>query len=145
MNLNDAAKICHGTISSYKTIIGEPTLTWEELSEWKRASIAQGVQHVLDDPYIRPETIHAIWVAGQAVEGWTYGKAFDPEAKKHPGIVKWDCKDEAQRTKDRLFISTINALRGQIQIAPAERSGGGLAVGANFGGTYVTNMNIYQH
>lgn len=57
------------------------------------------------------ESTHAHWAAQRMAEGWTYGKARDDAAKKHPDLVPYADLSDSEKQYDRTTaMETLKAV-----------------------------------
>lgn len=82
---------------------------YDNAPEWQLASSERGVIGVLLEGNT-PEQSHRCWLEHKRADGWTYGPIKDPEAKTHPCMVPYAELPPAQRLKDDLFVTTVNAV-----------------------------------
>ena len=66
---------------------------------------------------------HGRWTRHRETAGWSYGPVRDDQARRHPGIVRWDLLSEAERQKDRNVVRTIPALLAVVGLRPRRTSG----------------------
>jgi hypothetical protein len=80
---------------------------WEQAEEWQQKSAIAGVMFKLKNVMARPEDQHNAWCESKTNEGWVYGEVKDADKKTHPCLVPYDQLPEFQKTKDKLFVQTV--------------------------------------
>lgn len=55
-----------------------------------------------------PKEVHDDWMHAYRGMGWTFGRVYDPEAKKHPDLVPYEQLEQVEKDKDEIFISLCN-------------------------------------
>lgn len=110
MNVEQIAQVAHEANRVYCHVLGiaAPTI-WAGFD--RQQMIIDGVQRLLDSPWLSPEDMHQLWMARMVLDGWTHGPVKDERIKQHPCIVPYDELPEHDRTKDRIFINIVAALR----------------------------------
>lgn len=56
------------------------------------------------------EKSHYEWVMSKRAKGWTHGPKKNPSTKEHPCLVQFSELPFEQQTKDKLWVSTVNAM-----------------------------------
>ncbi len=111
MNAEQIARICHEACRHYNETVGDPPLLpWSYAPEWQKASVIDGVEHIMAYPMTTPSENHANWAQHKVEDGWTYGLVKDVGKKTHPNLVPYEDLPEKQRTKDILFTNIVRAL-----------------------------------
>lgn len=64
--------------------------SWDEAPDEFKKGIDAQVQAYAKDPSLTPEVVYANWLKIKTDEGWTFGEAFNAEAKQSPSIVPWE-------------------------------------------------------
>ena len=108
------AKVCHEANRAWSDHLGdEPQPKWEDATDWQRSSTIHGVEfHWSALKYgaqTSPRQSHVNWLKEMEALGWKYGPVKDPEKREHPCFVPWEELPEAQRVKDYLFLSIVEA------------------------------------
>lgn len=108
------AKVCHEANRAYCETMGDfSQKSWEEAPSWQKESAMEGVNFRLQNPGAPASAMHEKWVAHKQKDGWKYGPIKDVEKKEHPCMVLYSELDPAQRTKDHIFSSIVDAMRKQ--------------------------------
>jgi len=112
-DLEAVARVCHEANRAWQIVTGDPVVSpsWDEAPVDQRMSARDGVQAALRGA--TPEQLHDEWVRGKLSTGWTFGPVKDAAARTHPCLVAYDELPAEQRTKDRLFLSIVEALTGE--------------------------------
>ena len=55
-----------------------------------------------------PKEVHDDWMRAYRDMGWTFGRVYDPVAKKHPDLVPYEQLDPVAKDKDEIFIILCN-------------------------------------
>ena len=103
------ARAAHEVNRAYCLAIGDTSQpSWEDAPEWQKASARNGVAGALSGN--TPEQSHASWLAEKKDAGWVFGFEKDAEKKTHPCMMPYVSLPEAQKAKDRLFLSTVRSV-----------------------------------
>ncbi len=107
------AKICHQANKAYCEVLGDDSQPeWENAEEWQRMSAVLGVEFNIENPDAPPSASHESWLQTKAEQGWKYGEVKDPNKREHPCYLPYDELPEAQKVKDKIFKSIVNAITG---------------------------------
>ena len=110
MNIEQIAKVCHETNSTFCRTIGDNSQKpWEDAEDWQRESAVKGVAFAISNPQAPASSQHEAWVASKIADGWKYGPVKDPVLKTHPCIVDYGDLPVEQRLKDYLFKAVVSA------------------------------------
>ena len=110
------ARVAHEVNRTYCKSIGDHTqLHWDEAPEWQRDSAVHGVEFCLDNPESTPAQIHDSWMKAKIADGWVYGPFKSSAMKQHPCLVPYAELPEAQKIKDYLFRSVVDAFRSWMK------------------------------
>lgn len=114
MNAKEIAKVCHEANRAYCATQGDNSQKrWEETDLPIKDSVIAGVVYKLKNPNITPEDQHEAWSKFKSEQGYVYGATKSDRLKTHPCLVPYFELPEFQKTKDILFQSIINALKGE--------------------------------
>jgi hypothetical protein len=90
---------------------GDTTATlWEECSPEQQARAVRDVEMHLADHTLSISASHQVWMREQVDAGWTYGPAYDAQAKTNPKLVPYIDLPEGQRAKDFVFRGVVHAI-----------------------------------
>jgi hypothetical protein len=107
--LEACARASHEVNRAYCFALGDTSQPpWEEAPEWQKTSALNGVEDALAGN--GPEKNHESWLAEKAATGWKYGPVKDPDKKEHPCFVPYAELPPAQKKKDDLFVTTVQAM-----------------------------------
>jgi hypothetical protein len=111
IKINKIAKACHEVNRAFCISIDDTALPpWEEAPEWQRDSVRNGVEFRLEHIGVSPAVMHINWMQDKLAQGWKYGPVKDVEKKEHPCLVPYNKLPPAQRAKDVLFATVVDAL-----------------------------------
>lgn len=82
---------------------------WKDAPDWQKESAIGGVYGVLDQRN-GPRESHETWLKEKTKAGWMWGPEKNPALKTHPCMVPYDDLPEAQKLKDRLFVTTVQQM-----------------------------------
>jgi hypothetical protein len=83
---------------------------WCDASASQKESVLDGVRfHVFGSGGYSPERSHENWMARKTHEGWSHGPVKDEQKKQHPCFLPYAELPEAQKMKDRIFVSVVHA------------------------------------
>ena len=100
------ARAAHEVNRAYCIALGDNSQPpWEQAPEWQKSSARNGVAGALRGNI--PAQSHESWLAEKRANGWKYGPVKHPEQKMHPCMVPYEDLPAWQRSKDRLFVSTV--------------------------------------
>jgi hypothetical protein len=108
--LGRAARAAYEVVSVYSDSINDAPPPWTEASPEMKAGYVLGVRAVMAGLSLRRQ--HEDWMLGLMSQGWKPGAQKDSIAKTHPRLVPYDQLPVIQRTKDRLFQRTVQAVLG---------------------------------
>jgi len=112
----EIAQITHSANRSYQILLGEdPAEHWCQCSDELKASVIDGVNHVLENSNCSPGELHQNWVEFKTSQGWVFGDVKDAEAKTHPCLLPFKDLPEAQQRKDYLFMGIIFCLNEDLE------------------------------
>lgn len=105
------ARVCHEAHRALQLELGEEAIApvWDDAPDWMRAGTLEGVREALDGA--SPAQLHEAWCGQRFADGWAYGPAKDPEARRHPLLRDYDELPAEQRAKDELMAAIVGALR----------------------------------
>ncbi len=104
------ARIAHEVNRAWCEFNGDHSQpAWADAPEWQRSSAILGVEFHRANPGAGDSASHDSWMAQKIADGWVYGHAKNPEAKRHPCIVPFDELPSDQQFKDRLFRTVVHA------------------------------------
>lgn len=108
------AQICHEANRAYCQTIGDNSQpTWDKAPAWQRESAIDGVNFhlagLLQGERPNPAASHENWLKEKTAAGWTYGPEKKPELKQHPCFVPYEELPVAQKMKDYVFCSIVEA------------------------------------
>lgn len=110
--LDQIARVCHEVNRAYcQSLNDNSQVPWEEAEEWQKESARKGVQFKLDNPGATAKDQHRAWMMDKLAEGWQWGSEKDASKKLHPCLLPYSSLSLAQRTKDVLFQSVVEAMR----------------------------------
>lgn len=103
------ARFAYKIIQAYCLAIGDNTQTsWNDIPDWKKETVIDGVKFHLNNPNATPEQSHENWKKHKIQQGWVYGPTKDDENKTHPCIVdSYSDLPLKERVKDYLFAQTV--------------------------------------
>jgi hypothetical protein len=103
------ARMAHEVSRSYDFAAGVSARpAWGEETDWVREACRREVMHPLAGG--SSEQYHQVWLANKTNDGWKYGFVEDPIKKEHPRLVPYTALSEEQKTKDRLYVSVVQAV-----------------------------------
>ena len=70
-----------------------------------RARTIDGVERVIRDPDVTPESMHVAWCDHMLMTGWNYSRRYNREQKLHPSLCHYSALPELQRVRDHLFVA----------------------------------------
>lgn len=104
-----AAQAAHEANRAYCIAIGDLSQpAWEVAPDWQKISARKGVLGVYQGN--GPKESHEGWLQEKRDTGWKHGPVKDPERKEHPCMLPYDELPAAQKKKDEIFISVVNAV-----------------------------------
>ena len=106
------ARIAHEANRAWCEFNGDMSQpAWDDAPEWQTASAINGVIFHMQNPGIADSASHDSWMAEKVAAGWVYGEEKNPDASPptHPCITDYENLPPAQRFKDRLFSTVVNA------------------------------------
>jgi hypothetical protein len=107
-SLSVIARAVHETIRAFQSALGEPEIPpWPDAGEMQRWT-RDAVEFALSNP--TPGAQHDAWCASKRRDGWTWGERKDATKKTHPSLVSFDALPEAEKKKDEILISVVQAL-----------------------------------
>lgn len=110
MNTEVIAQMCHEVNRLWCIQTGDMSQkSWSQADQWQRDSALMGVEFALKGA--TPEQQHDAWCQDKLDAGWMWGPTKDPEKKKHPCLVGYDSLPSEQKTKDKLFVAIVTALK----------------------------------
>ena len=92
------AEIRHACWVSYQIAAGQPYNI--EMNMDQRVSLYDGVEFMLDNPYITSEQSHINWVDMKILQGWRWGPVKDFNEKTHPNLVSFNVLPDVEKLKD---------------------------------------------
>ena len=105
------ARVAHEAVRAYKQALGQDVLPpWDDAPEWMHEATLVAVKDRLTNPTAPPSAQHEAWLAQKQAAGWRYGKVKDAEAKTHPLMVPYAELPDAERRKDALIQTVVDAL-----------------------------------
>lgn len=108
-----AARAAHEVSRVYCLILGdEAQEAWEVASQDLRASVLEGVQLLVEDPFTTPADCHASWMDRKVGQGWRYGPIKDADKQTHPCLVEYNALPPEQRAKDHIFRAVVLGILG---------------------------------
>lgn len=109
----EIARVAHEVNRAYCQSIGDDSQpSWADAPEWQRSSAINGVEFHLANPDADPAASHENWLREKEADGWVYGPAKDPDARRHPCMVPYGDLPQEQRCKDFLFRGVVHAMAG---------------------------------
>lgn len=104
------ARICHEANRAIcVNAVDNTQVPWDEVEDWQRQSVLDGVRYVLNNTETTPQDIHENWMNGKLEQGWKYGEVKDAQNKTHPCLVPFDELPPHEKFKDSVFVAIIKA------------------------------------
>jgi hypothetical protein len=108
----EIAIVCHEANRAWCESNGDNSQQhWEMAPLWQQKSALIGVEKILSGEVNTPEDSHKSWLAQKEKDGWCFGPVKDVAKKQHPCFIEYGALPEAQRKKDHIFFSIVNALK----------------------------------
>lgn len=115
MDIEQVAELCHEANRILCAVDGDFSQpTWENAPEWQKQSAINGVAFHFMEPNADYKASHNNWMTEKLSNGWKYGPVKDVDKKEHPCIVAFEELPKFQQTKDVLFKSIVDAVRGLV-------------------------------
>ena len=114
MNIFQLAKLCYESTQAFSEIMECKVRTpWEQLDEDSRNIVIEIITEVrvLHDPTTTPYDVHEIWMKVSSRYGWSYGKTKSKELKTSPCFVNYTQLSEIEKTKDKIVLSLVKAVK----------------------------------
>ena len=110
MKVDDIAMVCYAVNNAYRVSLGEMArVSWDKLPEENKQNLIKAVENPK-----APEQQHNEWLENKMIEGWVYDKVENLEEKKSPQLVPYQALSEEQKTKDVLFTTIIESMKGIV-------------------------------
>ncbi len=120
LDVRQIAFMCHEANRAYCKSIGDDSQKpWKEAPKWQRDSAIAGVKFHLESAKT-PEESHQEWMKVKAEAGWVYGDVKNESLKTHPCMKAYAELPEAQKIKDVLFKSIVEACKTIIDADSSE-------------------------
>lgn len=117
MKIEDVAILCHEVNRAFCELNKDfSQVNWDAAPAWQKLSAINGVKFHLANHDARPCDSHNSWLKEKIDMGWKYGPVKDVDKKEHPCVVDFDQLPKVQQTKDVLFKSIVDAVRGLIEV-----------------------------
>lgn len=111
MEIENIARVCHEANRAYCEVLGDNSqVPWAEAAVWQRCSAVEGVEFAIANPEVPVSALHDSWLDEKIKAGWKYGPVKDAAQKIHPCCIAYSELPQAQRFKDSLFRSIVQAL-----------------------------------
>jgi len=135
MDIDGLSQIVHLIQMVYASTITVNQAGWLAMAPEDQMLTINGVNHVLNEPDITPEQLHAIWVAAKAENGWRCGNQKCDTQKTHPCMCQYPSLPIEEQIKPRLFVAIVNAMAPLVDGNNTQR----------IPSRIVNNFNIYQN
>lgn len=110
MKAEDIAMVCYAVNNAYRISLGEMArVSWDKLPDENKQNLIKAVEN--PSP---PEQQHNVWLENKMIEGWVYDEIENLEEKKSPQLVPYQALSEEQKTKDVLFTTIIESMKGIV-------------------------------
>ncbi|UCE67347.1 MAG: hypothetical protein JSU85_04850 [Candidatus Zixiibacteriota bacterium] len=77
-----------------------------------KESISNGIKNYFQkDGKLTPEQSHENWMHEKLKNGWKYGAKKSEIKKTHPCMVPYKHLPEAQKVKDKLFLTIVETMQ----------------------------------
>ena len=111
MNIEYIARVVHEVNRAYCAALGDDSQPpWEDIPEWMRESVGNGVFFHLENPNATPAESHENWLTVKERQGWKYGPVKDEVKKEHPCMVPFVQLPITQKAKDYIFKALVDNL-----------------------------------
>lgn len=81
--------------------------TFKMLSEQQVEHLCKAVEMLRSGKRMYASSVHDAWINNMISNGWSYGKEYSKEDKKHPHMIDYRSLPPLQRAKDKLFNETV--------------------------------------
>lgn len=113
--IDQIAQVCHALNRVWCLQNGDTSqLHWQSAPRWQKDSARRGVLFHIANPNAGDSATHEAWMTDKIAEGWVYGPEKDEVAKTHPCLVPFEDLPDHQQFKDRLFRTTVHAMKGVL-------------------------------
>lgn len=108
--LESCAQAAHEVNRAYCAAIGDGLQpSWQDAPNWQRASAVAGAAAAVLHGMTPPDS-HEGWLRAKLLDGWTWGRARDPERKTHPCMLPYRMLPVRQRVKDTIFLAVVQGV-----------------------------------
>ena len=83
---------------------------WKELPACIKQSLVNLVAQIKLKLICNPEGVHLAWCEEYLERGWSHGKEFSLEYKKHPSLVRFKDLPRSEQLKDEIAYNMIHFL-----------------------------------
>ena len=81
------AAVAHNVLRVHNKAIGRMGISWLDLPHFERDCLRGSVIYAMTNRGASAEQLQQAWCIERMADGWTYGTAFDLDAKQHPALL----------------------------------------------------------
>lgn len=107
------AEITHNALVAYdEAMRTPPPPQWSAAPSWMKQAAIDAVERLRRDVSDGPALQHQRWMAAKVADGWQHGPTKDAARRTHPMLMDYAQLPALVKTRDRLFVATVQALTG---------------------------------